>query len=222
MGLVDSLVGFENALLDELANKGIEDPSYDGLTTLSDYIGEINNTVQHLIKIRFDDKDNIEGLRPNNVTENFSISLSNPNTIPEINYYDEQTIYFNAIPDNIINISTPTLEKYSLTSETIGDNLHLYTYYRTVEFEDYTLSIVWDDNNDADSMRPSSINVSINSQTYILNNNSNWSKTVTLQKYVNGEAQTYTWNFPAVTGYTTSQTVVNKNTIVTYRNRGLS
>ena len=95
-----------------------------------------------------------------------------------------------------------------------------YTNKNTVpETVEATVKKVWDDTNNQDGKRPTSLEVTLsNGDSVTLNEGNSWTATVTgLPKYVNGEEATYTWTEEALPeGYSmTSNTTSGTITTIT-------
>ena len=76
-----------------------------------------------------------------------------------------------------------------------------------------TLTIVWNDNDDASGLRPRYLQPTINGINAYLSNESNWSVSVPVDI-----EDTYTWSIPSVLGYRmVSRTEVDNVTTVTFR-----
>ena len=79
-----------------------------------------------------------------------------------------------------------------------------------------TVRKVWDDNNNAEKMRPSSIHVTLsNGTTVLLSEENNWTATINnLPTRVNGKPVTYTWTEQTVIAYKLSKTERQGNTTI--------
>ena len=79
-----------------------------------------------------------------------------------------------------------------------------------------TVRKVWDDNNNAEKMRPSSIHVTLsNGTTVLLSEENNWTATINnLPTRVNGKPVTYTWTEQTVIAYKLSKTEQQGNTTI--------
>ena len=79
---------------------------------------------------------------------------------------------------------------------------------------------VWDDNNDAQKLRPTSIAMKLSNGTIvILNAANNWTATVeNLPTRVNGQPVTYTWEEQEVLNYNKTS-VVTEGSLTTFTNK---
>ena len=79
-----------------------------------------------------------------------------------------------------------------------------------------TVRKVWDDNNNAEKMRPSSIHVTLsNGTTVLLSEENGWTATINnLPTRVNGQPVTYTWTEQAVIAYKQSKVEQQGNTTI--------
>ena len=109
------------------------------------------------------------------------------------------------------------VDGYTSTQVTDG-RITTLTNVHTPETTEATVKKVWQDDNDADKLRPESITVTLsNGQTVTLNDANSWTATVTgLPKYDKGKEIKYTWTEAKVDGYTSTQ--VTDGTITTLTN----
>ena len=109
------------------------------------------------------------------------------------------------------------VDGYTSTQVTDG-RITTLTNVHTPETTEATVKKVWQDDNDADKLRPDSITVTLsNGQTVTLNEANSWTATVTgLPKYDKGQEIKYTWTEAKVDGYTSTQ--VTDGTITTLTN----
>ncbi|MBR3238142.1 MAG: Cna B-type domain-containing protein [Oscillospiraceae bacterium] len=84
--------------------------------------------------------------------------------------------------------------------------VQLKRYMMPLPQTEATVTKVWDDDNDRDGIRPSSLTVTLsNGQTVTLNDGNSWTGTINdLPMYENEEPVTYTWSEGTVSGYTQS------------------
>lgn len=164
------------------------------------------------VSITFDDNNNQDGNRPDSVTvylyaddslvddvtigetEGWSYTFTD---LPIYNNGGEEIYY--AVQQSAAELYTSTVNGYSIEN----------TY--TPETTKATVRKIWDDNNDAQGLRPSSITMILsNGQSVTLNDTNYWTATIdNLPTKLNGESVTYTWTEETVSGYTPSNTTTN-------------
>ncbi len=90
------------------------------------------------------------------------------------------------------------------------------TMTKRVVTTDVTIAKIWDDNNDQDGIRPSSLTVTLsNGDTAVLKDDNGWTATLTVPKYDNLGEITYTWTEETVTGYDLTDTAYDAETRTT-------
>lgn len=213
----------------------IEEDLVTGYTTTYDTVGNtyiVTNT--HIpatktltIEKNWDDDNNRDGIRPNlvnvdvkngNVTYT-TATLTSENgwktTIPGVPVYNNGSEIIYTVEEN---------DTTGYTSQVLEDgvnNKFIITNTHSPEKITLNLSKVWDDGNDQDGIRPSSINVDINQDgnhlsTVTLSSNNSWTEQVSeLYKYSNGTEITYTVEEEHTNGYTTSVQKDGNNVIIT-------
>lgn len=163
----------------------------------------------------WNDADNQDGMRPASINVNLmngntivrTVTLSEGNhwsttvnNLPE--YRDGQKINYNWQEVNVPGYTSTsrTTQNSNGTSTTILTNTYL---------TNITVNKAWNDANNQDDLRPSSIKVNLMNgsqivQTVTLTAQHNWTATVdNLPKYNNGHLINYTWDEPTVpSGYT--------------------
>ena len=164
----------------------------------------------------WEDNDNQDGIRPTEI----SVSLKNGNTTVEtvtLNESNNWKYTFTDLPKNSngTEITYTVVEEgvpEDYTSEITGDMTSGYTITNTYEVEKISVSVMkeWDDENDQDGIRPTSIDVNLKNgdtivDTVILNEENNWTHTFTdLPKKSKGTEIIYTVEEDGVPeGYTT-------------------
>lgn len=168
----------------------------------------------------WDDNNNQDGIRPDSVTVCLygndvpvgSVSLSESNQ-----WMDSiSDLYVN---DDGVPISyhweEETVHGYSLNTEVNGTSTTL-TNTHIPETVDLTVAKIWDDKEDQDGIRPSSLRVGLSNGSLVkLNENNGWTDTVTdLPKYENGQKIEYTWTEDDIRGYVQTGYATNGNTTV--------
>ena len=143
------------------------------------------------------DSENQDGKRPTSLTVTLSngakVTLTEDNgwqaTVGELPKYKngkeiEYTWTEDALPSG-----------YTLTNTAKAGTVTTLTNAHTPETVDVTVRKVWDDADNQDGMRPTSLTVSLsNGQGVTLNASNNWTDTITgLPKYAAGEEIEYTW-----------------------------
>ena len=157
------------------------------------------------VTVAWDDSDNEEGFRTESVTVHLkkgnevieSVKLDADNewtyTWTQLQMYENATaINYTVTEDEVANYTT------QITKATDGTFTYTVTNRRTVEKTEVNVSMVWDDNNDNDRKRPSSVTVKLlangnEANTATLNEDNEWKYTWTeLNKYAGGAEITYT------------------------------
>lgn len=228
MSLRDTYLEKKELIASNLTFKGVEADSSMGLTTLANKILEIEGepieetTKNILVQLIWDDNENQDGNRPDSVTlvlyangvnlDPVTISAAEgwSHTFTDLPIYDE---------DNGEEIN------YTITQRPIDSYTPIFTGY-TIR-EDYTPEItsatvrkVWDDDNNAQSIRPSRIVMTLsNGQKVVLNDTNGWIATINnLPTRLNGEPVTYTWTEQEeILGYTKTNETTN-GTVTTFTN----
>ncbi len=168
--------------------------------------------------ITWDDDDNRDGIRPENVTvtlyadgvateqvtvvgeaENWTYSFAE---LPEINSDSEENISYSVVIDEV--------EGYEFTEDT--DNQWSYTAKHEIATVTTQGSITWDDDSNRDGIRPESLSLTLSNgnvavETIEVSATDSWSYAFSsVPKYENGVEIIYTVCLTNdITGYTTSQ-----------------
>lgn len=136
-------------------------------------------------------------------------------------YYKGQTIQYTVI-ENPMDGYTATVS--ATTGSTDKGYAITVTNKHVPQFDDFTVTKVWDDNNNIDGMRPDSVTIHLNgldgsSTEATLSNAKDWKYTFKHMPLfdANGNEITYTITEDAVTGYT--YTVTNKDRAFTITNK---
>ncbi len=189
----------------------------DGLvTTLTN--SHTPETTEATVKKVWDDADNQDGVRPAFI----DVTLSNGQKVT-LNDENEWTATVTGLPryekgqEVKYAWTEAKVDGYTSTQVTDG-RITTLTNVHTPETTEATVKKVWQDDNDADKLRPDSITVTLsNGQTVTLNDANSWTATVTgLPKYDKGKEIKYTWTEAKVDGYTSTQ--VTDGTITTLTN----
>lgn len=136
-------------------------------------------------------------------------------------YYKGQTIQYTVI-ENPMDGYTATVS--ATTGSTDKGYAITVTNKHVPQFDDFTVTKVWDDSNNIDGMRPDSVTIHLNgsdgsSTEATLSNAKDWKSTFKHMPLfdANGNEITYTITEDAVTGYT--YTVTNKDRAFTITNK---
>ena len=168
-------------------------------------------TVEASVKVVWDDADDQDGKRPESLVATLSngteVTLNEENnwsaTIDELlkNSEDgEEMLYtwtMNGIP-----------EDYNLITSDAEGTETVLTYKHIPETIDLTLKFVWDDENNQDNTRPTSLNVLLNDEEFhVLTVEDDWTLTLLdLPKYESGEEIKYIWTIAELPeGYTSPE-----------------
>ena len=123
---------------------------------------------------------------------------------------------------SVMEVRTPI--GYISSVSTVSENNFIITNTHEQFTTEVSVAKIWDDENNADGIRPESIIVTLSDGTkevekITLSEANGWKATVSgLQKYSNGEKINYTWSESAVYGYVMSDMTVNGNT-TTFTNK---
>ena len=171
------------------------------------------------VKKVWDDNDDQDGVRPGSIE--VSLSSGQKVTLNEANGWESTVnnlpIYANG-QEIQYTWTEAVVDGYASTSVKDGLITTLTNRHAPEETE-ATVVKVWDDNDDQDGIRPTSIEVTLsNGQAVTLNEANGWTATVTgLPKYSDGQEIQYTWTEATVNGYTSTQVVDGKVTTLTNR-----
>ncbi len=171
------------------------------------------------VTVAWDDSDNEEGFRPtsvivhlkkgNEVIESVELDADNEWTYTwtQLQMYENATaINYTVTEDEVANYTT----QITKTSETKWE--YTVTNSRTVEKTLVSVEAIWDDENNVESFRPTSVTVHLmKGETDLgsveLNTGNEWTHTWSdLQKYENGTAINYTVTEDPVANYSTQIT----------------
>ena len=172
----------------------------------------------------WDDKDDQDGLRPENIT----ITLSDGQTVT-LNETNKWTQTLENLPEyknkakvtySWSETSVPT--GYEISGNETEGTVTTITNKHTPEVITLTVTKVWDDKDDQDGLRPESITITLsNGNTVTLNEDNDWTATISdLPKYSAGSEIKYSWSEANVpTGYEISKneteglvtTIINKH-----------
>ena len=174
----------------------------------------------------WDDGNNQDGIRPEslNVTltggdTSETVTLNSQNkwtaTVSDLQAYtsDGDPISYTWTEDEMP-------EGYSLSGIATLGNVTTLTNSYTPGKTSATVSIIWEDDNDRDALRPDYVEVMLvqNGQRVRLSEDNNWTETVTgLPEKANGEPIEYTWSASTIGDYTkASETAGEGQTRITY------
>lgn len=197
------------------------DPSIDGIVTTITNSHTPEVTEVKVSKV-WDDDDNEEGFRTESVTVHLmkgedviQTAVLNANSDPDHNWTHTWSGLAKNDNGTAINytVTEDEVEHYT-TQITKADGSFTYTVRnsRTVEKTLVSVEAIWDDENNVESFRPTSVTVHLmKGETDLgsveLNANNSWEYTWSdLQKYENGTAINYTVTEDPVANYTTQIT----------------
>ena len=183
----------------------------NGVTTFTNTHELTEVTVE--VKKVWDDSDNTEGLRPDEVTVNLladgevidTVALNEDN---DWSYTWTKLDGFASGEEIIYTVTEDEVEHYSTRIDQ-EENTYNFTITnsREVEYIELTVKKVWDDADDIEGFRPDSLKVKLGNQEFVLNDGNGWEAKVSgLQKYVDGEEVEYTWEEEDVDGYELTST----------------
>lgn len=248
-----SLATVGEALATQLTNKNIPALAEEGLTTLIEKIAYTSQKKQiMLVNIVWSDDNNRYNTRPHNVNVGLYLNTQS-NTLLyrqkitsddnwlhlfELPYYDEDLIPFQYVISSADDIkydsddmlSSPTgvenlhaIDGYTIT-KTIDNNI--ITFYCSLKMTDVRVEIIWDDNNDAQGMRPARLSVAMYEpaefyETFSIDSSTNWQLTTHKPEYrLNDstmlyELSDYNWTEGSALGYRVTSTKDGNITIFT-------
>ena len=179
-----------------------------------------SNTSVAVLKI-WNDKDNVDGVRPESLTVNLSNGSGIVKTVT-LNAENNWAAEVNDLP--LYSGSTPitytwteqSVSGYTLSSQRKLGNATVLTNTHVPEVVSVTVAKIWDDKDNAAGQRPATLRVTLsNGANYTLSAANNWTVTVNdLPKYKNGDLINYTWSEQSVLGYTQTKVVTTGD--VTY------
>jgi len=162
------------------------------LTTLTNT--HTPDTTSATVTKAWDDADNRDGLRP----ASLKVRLSN-GTLVELNADNNWTVTVDDLPkyakgrEIVYNWTEESMpEGYALTSKEKDGTVTTLT---NVELTSATVIKVWDDNENQDGIRPTTLTVTLSDgQSVSLNSGNGWRATIdNLPKYSNGQLIQYVW-----------------------------
>ena len=165
----------------------------------------------------WDDAGDQDGKRPESITVNLladrkkiaSKSVTGSGDTWEYSFGNLPKYKEGAVGQEIeYTVSEETIDGYEATI----DGLNI-TNKHTPETVNVAVKKVWDDNNNADGKRPTSLNVTLsNGNSYSLTEVEGWTLSIDgLPKYKDGKEIEYSWTEEAVDGYKLSQIVEDKS-----------
>lgn len=175
------------------------------------------------VTITWNDNNDIDGNRPSDVTIRLyadGVEVDNHvcSSVGSWSYtFTEKPRYTENEDEYNYTVNIDDIPSYSESVN--GYNITL-DYYPEVTSK--SVSIVWNDDYNAQNLRPSSVAVSLSvngtqRQVEILNDSNGWTSTVNnLSTRVDGMTATYTWTTQNVLGYTLTKQETNNATVFTY------
>ena len=176
-----------------VANTAVEGTT----TTITNSLNLVTITVKKI----WEDEDNAEGLRPENVT--FVIladgeETDNELTLSEDNEWKDSIQLQKYVNGEEVTYSISEYESnyYESNIEQDGYNFEV-TNSREVEYVEINIKKIWEDEDNAEGLRPDSVTFVIladgeeTDNELTLSEDNEWKDSIELQKYVNGEEVTY-------------------------------
>ena len=160
----------------------------------------------------WNDENNVDGFRPSSVVAH--IYLVNDEVLrATLNSSNNWTYTWTDLPVANYKLRVSTLDKYTVS---VKGMTVTYDYVRPTT--DRFLQIVWNDNDDAQKIRPTQVTATIGEYKLYLNDNNNWMSGVTgLPVYKDGQVIDYEWSFQNVPYYTMDAPSTSGNlTTITY------
>ena len=170
----------------------------------------------------WNDDNNKDGNRPASITVHLYANgvLNESRTVSEADgwavTFTEKPRYSDDGEEIVYTVAEDPVEWY--TSEVNGTFI---TNTYTPEVTSVSVTKIWDDNDDAQEMRPASIAVTLRptGEIYVLNYANGWSLTLNdLPTRINGEAVTYSWSEQESVGYVNTDTLIS-GSATTFVNR---
>ena len=213
IAIIDSLLPYSNpviikayytvteadtANLDSIYNCATVRGSEDTEDIAEDESVPVNNDTFRQVNIIWDDNQNQDGKRPNEITINLYADgeYVKSETISGTTYTFEKLPTYNEDGNEIVyTVTENTVNEYTTS---YSDDTLTITNTHIPETTSVTVNKVWDDNNDQDRIRTNSVSISVMNgntpvETQNLSNGNNWTYTFTnLPKYENGSIIQYT------------------------------
>ena len=199
-----------------------EENTYNFTITNSRSVEEIAISVEKV----WDDEDNAEGFRTDSVMVNL---IANDEVVESVElnagnnwsyawtelqkYVDGEEVVYDVTEDKVDNYTTNIVKDSDTNKYTITNS-------REVEYVDLTIRKVWDDEDNVEGLRPTSLTVTLSNGTEVtLSDDNDWEATVEgLQVYVDGEKVEYTWEEEDVEEYELTNTEVVDGVITVLTN----
>jgi len=186
----------------------------DGYTITNSYTPE---TISIPVEKIWNDANNQDGKRPTSVTVNLLANGTSTGKTVTLNADNDwkgtfaDLAKYSAGKEIAYTVTENTVAGYSVNIAPNNEGGYTITNTHTPETTEVTITKEWDDNNNQDGIRPSSITVAVYAgteqvRTVNLTAAHNWKATVTdLPKYANGQLITYTVTEAAVAGYNVNE-----------------
>mgnify|MGYP002856605679 CR=1 FL=1 len=215
----------------ELINYEVREENVPGYESIVSGYNITNNlvTTSAMVRKEWDDSNNLYGNRPDSIVmqlyANNEIVLDKTVTLNEANNWTDSINDLPMYKDGELvdysweEVSVPNLYRYVRTYKD-GEVTVIVNSYNP-EYTEATIKKVWDDNDNQDGIRPSSIEVNLSGgYSVTLSDGNNWTETISgLPKYINGELAEYTWSeVDSSDGYTITDTSVS-GTVTTITNK---
>ncbi|MBR3150595.1 MAG: Cna B-type domain-containing protein [Erysipelotrichaceae bacterium] len=154
-------------------------------------------TVDVTVTKSWDDADNQDGIRPDDLTLTLNVPDGVTAPDPEITKNGNSWTYkWSDLPkiDETYTVTEETVPTgYTCETKTVNAGGTI-TNKHTPETIELKIVKVWDDEDNKDGKRPGTLKVTLsNGDEVTLSENNQWTATVTVPKYNNGQEITYTW-----------------------------
>ncbi len=152
----------------------------------------VTNTLKkkYTIEKIWNDDNNLSGIRPSGLTVYVNTNLEDYVEYLEANYQYKSTLYINQ-NENIIGCNEVTPSGYTNGGCVIDEDEKTITLYNTIE-DLYTVTKVWNDNNNEYGVRPENVTVYVGAtgtnyvKSTIVRASNDWSGTVRVNSDLNG------------------------------------
>ena len=168
----------------------------------------------------WDDADNMDHSRPDSVRMRLTADGVTIRTVMlnDINHWYAEVRDLPVKTEGreiIYNWEEQVPEGYTVTA-TVQDNMTRVTNHHTPELTSVSVRKIWNDNDNAEGIRPDNITMVLsNGMSVTLNAANGWQATISgLPAKINGIPVMYTWHEHEVTGYTQTKAVTADNVTV--------
>ncbi len=157
----------------------------------------------------WDDAEDHDGFRPDTLTVTLLANGEKIGTV-ELSEDNEWTDAIENLP--VCAAGKPiayawdegTVEEYTLTGQVINGASTVLTNTHETQYTVATVTLVWEDDNNRDGVRPGSVTMTLSDGTQVvLTEENHWTATVeNLPRYKDGQEIPYTWTQEDISGYT--------------------